>query len=244
MSKNAIVTGAARGIGLAVADRLGAEGYRLFVCGATNGVLDVSKRWPNAVARAVDVGDPKAMLAWAKEIRAEVETIDAIVHNAAPHRHGLPTETPDEDFDLLLRTQLVGPLAFTNALLPAMGPGSNVLFVASALAKRLNPHMSAVSVAKHGVIVLVRALATTLAKRGVRVNAICPATSRTDYLALAAKASESTPEALEREIVQTQRLGLVEPADLADLVVRLLSERSSKVTGWAHYLDAASLDVV
>lgn len=238
----AVITGASRGLGLAIAERLARDGMRLFLCSQSDAASELAAGIPGASGRRVDVGDHDAMAAWGEEIAASGAEVRALVHNAAPHRIGSASEMSEADLDLLLRTQLVGPLALTNRLVPSMPRGSAVVFVGSALAKRVNPHMAAVSVAKHGVVALTRALAGPLARRGIRVNAVCPATCRTEYLAFAAEATGTSAGALEAEISATQLLGLIEPDEVAALVHRLLGDASSKVTGWAHYLDGGSLD--
>jgi glucose 1-dehydrogenase len=228
----AIVTGAASGIGRAIAVRLAQDGYRL-------GLVDVSGQALQAVAAALqtaslaqccDVSDRAAVFGLVGETAAAFGRLDALVNAAGILRRSTFVEHTLEDWHRTLAVNLDGTFwmcqAFARRLLETGRPGV-ILNIASVEAVRPLPHHVAYSVSKGAVLMLTRAMALELAPYGVRVNAIGPGPIETAM-------NESLRHDLEaaaalRAKVPAGRFG--EPAEVADVAAFLLSSRASFMTG-------------
>ena len=230
----AIVTGAAHGIGRAVAELFAEEGAWVLVAdvddaageAAAAGVRD---RGGRAVFRHVDVSDP-AQVAAAVEQAAGVGggRIDVLVNNAAylGEWHDVVAAPPDE-WDRCLRTGLLGTAHFTREVLPRMVPrrSGSIVNVASIQGMVGARASAAYTSMKHAVIGLTRSVAADYAAHNVRVNAVCPGPIRTRI------SPPPGSELHQRQIGKTPLGRVGEPREVAFAVLFLASDESSYVTG-------------
>ena len=179
--KVAIITGAGRGIGAAIAARFAEAGAKVVVAEldtVTGEACAARLRHAGgqAVAVQTDVGDPASVEAMLKATVAAFGLPNVLVNNAGVNVFYEPLDMPPEEWARCFRVDLEGVWHCCRAVLPhllAQGGGS-IVNIASVHAQQIIPHCFPYPVAKHGLLGLTRALAIEYAARGVRVNAICP----------------------------------------------------------------------
>lgn len=247
--RRALVTGAASGIGLAIAGRLSRLGAEVLMVDLPGERLEsASASLPGASAVAADLAVRESVLGLA----SEAHDVDVLV-NCAGLQHVSPVERFDEGkWDLLLAVMLTAPFLLTRAFIGGMyerGWG-RVVNVASVHGLVASAHKSAYVAAKHGLVGLTKTVALEAgahARGNVTVNAICPSYVRTplveeqiaDQAAVHAMAESEVVEKvlLERNAVKR----LIEPADVATMVAVLCRDDMWSLTGRALTMDAGWL---
>ncbi len=238
--RHALVTGAGRGIGAAIAARLVAEGARVTVLSRTPAEIDaVAMRLGNAAqALKADVSHAEETRRAFEQAAASFGPIDILVNNAGQARSGLLHKAPDELWQQMLSVNLTGSYHGIRAALPGMlerGFG-RIVNVASTSGLRGYPYVAAYCAAKHGVIGLTRALALEVAQRCVTVNAVCPGFTETalieDTIANIRKVTGRSAEAAREALTRTNPQGrLIEPVEVAHTVAWLCLPGAESVTG-------------
>lgn len=243
--KVALVTGASRGIGQAVAERFSEEGARVALTARDGDALDrLARSIDPSLERVFWVG---ADVAQPEDVRRAVEQtvrrwdrIDVLVNNA-----GLSGLTPaagdgDADWDRILDVNLTGAWRFVRAALPHFKDREQgrVINISSVLGKFGVPGYAAYCASKSGLIGLTRALAQELAGRGITVNAICPGWVETEMArhgmqTQAGKLSISVEEFRRRALAAVPIGRMLEPSEVADLAVYLASDAAGGLTGQA-----------
>ncbi|MDR7536874.1 MAG: SDR family NAD(P)-dependent oxidoreductase [Armatimonadota bacterium] len=233
----ALVTGAARGIGLAIAGRLVAGGARVALAdvdlaraAAEADRLGKIAGRPDGAAMAVhlDVTDPASVDAG---VRATIDAfggLDILVNNAGIHGPSVPTwEMPLEDWHRVLAVDLHGVFYCCRAVLPHMRAKryGRIVNIASIAGKEGNPNALPYSAAKAGVIGLTKALAKEVARDGIVVNAVTPAVIETEIL------QQVSPEHVAYMLARIPMGRAGRPAEVAALVAWLCSEECSFSTG-------------
>jgi NAD(P)-dependent dehydrogenase (short-subunit alcohol dehydrogenase family) len=238
--KTALVTGAASGIGLATARRLGLGGAKVVVAdfnekGAQDAVEALKKEGVEAAAVALDVTQSDSVKA---AVQFAVDTfggLDLAVNNAGIGGASAPTGEYDIDvYHRVVRTNLDGVFYSLRHEIPAIeaaGKGGAIVNVASILGSVGFPGSPAYVAAKHGVVGLTKTAAAEYAAKGIRVNAVGPGFIDTPLLAQMDKAAYDGLVALH----PAGRLGKAE--EVAELIVFLLSDRASFVAGSYHLVD-------
>jgi 3-hydroxybutyrate dehydrogenase len=247
LGKRALVTGAASGIGLAVAEELTARGASLVVSDIAGPALDALAERLSAVTIAADLACRDDVDALA----ARAGHVDILINNA-----GLQHVSPIESFDPLMWDKLIAvmltaPFLLMRALVPGMYERSwgRVVNVASVHGLVASPFKSAYVTAKHGILGLTKTVALEAAARcpGVTVNAICPSYVRTPLverqIAAQAKAHGIEEHEVVSRVLLTQNAvkRLIEPHEVAKSVVYLCQDESWSVTGSALTMDAGWL---
>jgi len=238
--KTALVTGASRNIGRAIALAFAAEGADLVLnTRANREELDaVGEECRKAGVRVLpllaDIGDAAAVEAMVQEGLAELGAIDILVCNAAIRPHTAITETSLEDWHRVIAVDLHSAFYLARAVVPGMKDRKRGSIIAlggqSAITGR--PNTAAVTAAKSGLLGLIRALAAELGPFGIRANMVMPGFIDTErrYAEWYPEFKERPPGAPEQvKEIPLRRLGRSE--DIADACVYLASDSSSYVTG-------------
>jgi 3-oxoacyl-[acyl-carrier protein] reductase len=238
--KVALVTGASRGIGRAVAVHLAREGAAVF-CSSTKAggcaeTLAAIAALPGAVpaqALVVDVADPASVETLAKDVLERAGRLDFLVNNAGITRDGLFLRMSSDDFDAVLGTNLRGAFLVCKAFARAMAKarGGRIVNIGSVVGLTGNAGQANYAASKAGLIGLSKSLAQELASRGITVNVVAPGFIATDMTSVL---TEEVKTAMLAQI-PLQRFG--EPEDVAKVVSFLCSDAAAYVTGQTVVVD-------
>jgi 3-oxoacyl-[acyl-carrier protein] reductase len=233
--RTALITGAARGIGFAIASRLAGEGARVAVVDIDGpGAQDAARRiGRDAIAVAADVTKAADV---ERAVQAPVERwrrLDIVVNNAGITGRSLPLwELTDDDWNRVIACDLTSVFLVSRAAVRIMlGAGSGrIINIASVAGKEGNPTLVPYSVAKAGVIGLTKALAKEVATRNIFVHAVAPAVIGTEMVKQVSK------ETLDYMIAKIPMGRVGTPEEVAALVAWLASDECSFSTGAVHDL--------
>ena len=231
--RNAIVTGSARGLGLAMAERFGEEGARVVLSDVDAAALEeaqdkLTARGLQVIARPADVTNEDAMAALVRHCADRWGTVDVMVNNAGITRDGVLRKMTTDDFRQVIEVHLLGGWLGTKMASLQMreqGTGGSVINISSMSGKVGNPGQTNYSAAKAGLIGLTKAAAKEGARYGIRVNAIQPGFIRTAM-------TDHMPQDVLSERIAEIPLGRIgEPLDVANTALFLASDLSSYLTG-------------
>ena len=227
----ALVTGASRGIGAAIAQALAARGMKVVGTATTaEGAEKISAALaahPGCRGAALDVNDASAAEALIDAIVKEYGALHVLVNNAGITRDTLAMRLKDEDWDAVLDTNLKAVFRLSRAVMRPMMKQryGRIVSITSVVGASGNPGQANYAAAKAGVAGMTRALARELGSRGITVNCVAPGFIATD---MTAALGEAQQQALAAQI-PLGRLG--QPADIAAAVAYLASPEAGYVTG-------------
>ena len=228
----ALVTGAAQGIGKAIALLLARNGADIVVSDinlekAEETAKEIRAIGPKAMAVKVDVANLSDVERMVTGILEKLAKIDILVNNAGITRDKLILRMTEEDWDAVLGVNLKGTFNCTKAVVRHMAKqrSGKIVNIASVVGEMGNAGQANYSASKAGVIGLTKTIAREYAQRGINVNAIAPGYIETPM-------TEALPEKAKEELIKLipmDRLG--KPEDVAEAVLFLVSEESSYITG-------------
>ncbi len=239
--RHALVTGASRGIGAAIATRLAALGADLTLLGRDRAALDavaLSAAPARSFVVVADVADGAAVAAAFAAARAALGPVLLLVANAGQAGTAPFHRTDAALWRRMIDVNLAGTYHVIQAALPDMldaGFG-RIVSIASTAGIKGYPYAAAYCAAKHGVIGLTRALALEVATRGITVNAVCPGYTDTDLIRDAVdnirnRTGRSTDDALAALVAANPQRRLVQPEEVANAVAWLCLPGSESITG-------------
>jgi|SRR5580658_5609026 3-oxoacyl-[acyl-carrier protein] reductase len=240
--KTALVTGASRGIGRAIALALARTGAQVLVHYSSNEqeaegvVAEIRKGGGKAEKVGTDLRQPDGAHALAKRVRDIVGgRLDILVANAGISKSATIEATTVEDFDNLFAVNVRAPFFLVQQLLPALCKGSIIIFTSSLVARASVGTLYAYAATKGAIDTLVKHFAATLGARGIRVNAVAPGVVDTDR-------SNFTKTEAGREVTLAmqalKRMAL--PEDIAPVVAFLASDDARWITGESIHVDGGS----
>ena len=219
-----LITGASRGIGLALAQRVVAAGERVALLARGEGVLKQAQQLgEQALGLQADVGDPDSVAAAVESLLGHWGRLDVVVNNAGLHRGGKVGRLAPEDWQAVLDTNLTGALNVISCAREHLQEGASIVNVGAVVGFRGFPGDAAYAASKAGLSGLTRALAIELAGKGIRANLVIPGLVLTEMTGgLSEKALESM-----RRMVPMTRYG--EAGEIAEVIEWVA--RSSYMTG-------------
>jgi 3-oxoacyl-[acyl-carrier protein] reductase len=252
------VTGASRGIGLATAQRLCAEGANvLLIARSSDSLADAAEECVGGLTEtlALDVTDPDAGERIVGAATESFGQVDVLVNNAGTAKRRPLEEVPDEDWDAAWQLNVMAPLRAMKAAAPGMAERGwgRIVNVCSSAGKRPSRLTPEYSVAKAAELSLSRVFADRYAKQGVLVNAVCPGPTRSELWMspgglldqmLERGGPASRDEALEAQGAQRPIGRMAEVGEIADAIAFLCSERASYVAGAAWSVDGGTVQVI
>lgn len=237
--KAALVTGASRGIGRAIALRLASEGAKVAINFAGNQKAaeevksEIEANGGEAILVQANVADPAAVEAMFAKVVEAFGTVDILVNNAGITRDGLLLRMKDEDFEAVIDTNLKGVFYCTKAAAKLMMKkrSGRIVNMSSVVGLIGNAGQTNYAASKAGALGFSKSAAKELAARGITVNMVAPGFIDTDMTAVLA---DKVKEAMVKEI-PLRRMG--RPEDVANAVLFLVSDCSSYITGQVINVD-------
>ncbi|MFD1171955.1 3-oxoacyl-[acyl-carrier-protein] reductase [Oceanobacillus picturae] len=237
--KNALVTGASRGIGREIALELARQGANVAVnfsgneAKAQQVVEEINAIGRNAIKVQADVANETSVKEMVKEVIGEFGTLDILVNNAGVTRDNLLMRMKEEEFDQVINTNLKGVFVCTKAVTRQMmkQKAGQIINVSSIVGVSGNPGQANYVAAKAGVIGLTKTTAKELASRNIRVNAVAPGFISTDMT----DALTDEQQAGMLDMIPLGKLG--KPEEVAKVVRFLASEDASYITGQTIHID-------
>jgi 3-oxoacyl-[acyl-carrier protein] reductase len=236
--KVAFVTGASRGIGAAIAQRLAKDGYHVVAVARSLDKLEavaneIKAAGGSAEALAVDIADAKALAAAVEKVADTHGRLDCLVNNAGITKDGLILRMDDEDFDSVIDTNLKSAfVAIRTAARPMMrSKGGRIINISSVSGVAGNAGQSNYAASKAGLIGLSKSVAKELAGKNITCNVVAPGfitTDMTDVL-------NDTIKDRVKEVIPLKRFG--QPQEIAGVVAFLAGPDSSYVTGQVIVVD-------
>jgi 3-oxoacyl-[acyl-carrier protein] reductase len=230
--KIALVTGAARGIGQAIALKLASDGADLALCDLKAEWLEETAGKVKELGRrvecySVDVSNGDAVNATVKAVEKDFGQIDVLVNNAGITKDGLMIRMSEEDWDAVLNVNLKGVFLFTKAAMRGMMKKrtGSIVNIASIIGMIGNAGQANYAASKGGVIAFSKTVARELASRNVRCNAVAPGFIRTAM-------TDALPEEVQEKMLANIPLNKFgTPGDVANVVAFLAGDASGYVTG-------------
>jgi 3-oxoacyl-[acyl-carrier protein] reductase len=238
--KVAVVTGASRGIGRAIAVHLARAGAEVFCtstktggCAETLAAIAAANGGARAHALAVDVASPDSVEQFAKAVLEQAGRVDFLVNNAGITRDGLFLRMSADDFDAVVGTNLRGTFLVCKAFARAMAKarGGRIVVVGSVVGLTGNAGQANYAASKAGLIGLSKSLAQEFAGRGITVNVVAPGFIATDMTAVL------TADVQQAMLAQIPLARFGQPDDVAGAVSFLCSEAAAYVTGQTLVVD-------
>ncbi|MFJ9025600.1 SDR family NAD(P)-dependent oxidoreductase [Streptomyces sp. NPDC102259] len=234
--KVALVTGAGRGIGEAIADRLAAHGAAVAVCDLDPAAADkvavrLAERYAvPTIGVGADISDGTAVRAAVERVAAELGPVDVLVNNAAVDVIGRFVDSGEETWDRIIAVNLRGTITTTRAVLDSMieRGGGRVVLIASDAGRVGSSGEVVYSATKGGVIAFGKALAREVARYDITVNSVCPGPTDTALLGQVAEYSRKMYDATVRAIPLRR---VAQPAEIAGVVAFLASDDAAYMTG-------------
>jgi glucose 1-dehydrogenase len=243
-NKIAIITGAARGIGLACAERFIAEGAKVVITDITDEIGKAEAKRLGAAYMHCDVSKSSDVTATITAVMKQFGGVDILMNNAAISISGDFLDITEADYDKVIDINLKGSFLMLQACAREMvkqvasgKPAGSIINISSVNDTLAIPAIVSYCIAKGGVSQLTRATSIYLAPHGIRVNAIGPGSIMTDML----KSVVSDKAAMNRVMSRTPMARIGEPSEIASIAVFLASDDSSYVTGQTIYADGGRM---
>lgn len=236
--KTAIVTGASRGIGAAIARKLCEAGANVALCSrsaeAVAAIADtLNSEGYTAISTAADISKKEDVEALIKMVQDRFSQIDILVNNAGITRDTLLMRLKDEDWEAVLQTNLTGTMYCTRAVLRPMirQRSGRIINISSVIGVMGNAGQASYAAAKAGIIGFTKTIAREVGARGITVNAIAPGFITTDMTA-------QIPEQHQKQLLELIPLrSFGNPEDVADAVCFLASDAARYITGQTLHVD-------
>ena len=248
-----LVTGAARGIGKAIALAFGAEKSRVVITGRTAAALEevaamLRSTGAEALARQCDVTQKPQVERLRQEIENRFGAVQILVNNVGIAPAAGFLDMPDSLWDEVMRVNVSAAYNCCKSFLPPMvgARWGRVVNIASTVARVAYPGISAYATSKHAMLGLTRSLAVETARSGVTVNAVCPGYVNTELTRenaqrLAEKRGQSLDEALALMAASCPQRRLIEPEEVAYVTLMLASDGARGITGQAIQVDGGAV---
>jgi short-subunit dehydrogenase len=228
-SKVSVITGAAAGIGAALARQLAEAGAHLVLVDRDPAVAQLAASLPSAEAHIFDVGDPGAQRALADAVAARHGGADLVVANAGINVHGLFLEQSFEDLERIVRVNLLGVLYLVRALGPGMRRGGQVVVVSSLAGRVPFPYQTTYCATKYAVRGFAAALRPELTPRGIGVTAVMPGAVATRLLETASSYDRSASAKMAELML---RFGASPERVAASIVQAIRADTPEVLVGW------------
>lgn len=244
-NKVALITGASKGIGKAIAFALGKAGAKVIISSRKQEALDqiveeFAKEGVVAFAKAANVGNAEERQALVKSALTHFGRVDILVNNAATNPVFGPIEMTDEGaFDKIINVNLKAPFELAKLVMPNMaqrGSGS-IIHISSVEGMRPGQHMGMYSVSKAALLMLTRVQANEWGPKGIRVNAIAPGLIQTKF----SQALWDNEKVYQYALRQIPTGRMAQPEEVAGLALFLSSEMASYVNGSSYVVDGGYL---
>ncbi|MEO9386589.1 3-oxoacyl-ACP reductase FabG [Chromobacterium phragmitis] len=238
--KVALVTGASRGIGAAIADALAAEGAIVIgTATSESGAAAIHERLSakGGAGRVLNVTEEGAVEALIESVEKEFGAVAVLVNNAGITRDGLLMRMKDEDWDAIMDTNLKSVFKASKAVMRGMmkARSGRIINIASVVGAMGNAGQANYAAAKAGIIGFTKSMAREVGSRNITVNCVAPGFIDTDM-------TRALPEAQREALVGQISLGrLGDAKDIADAVVFLASDRAAYITGQTLHVNGGML---